>query len=373
MKVAADENIPYLKESLPADCALTLLSGREISKRQLKDQDVLLVRSVTAVNQALLDGTPIGFVGSTTIGTDHIDLGFLQKQQITFAHAPGSNANSVVEYVLSALFTLQQKQRIHLQENTIGIIGFGQVGQRLYAVLQKLSIAVCVYDPFMEEHSSFQKKNISFVSFDTILSCDVVTLHVPLTDQGPFPTYHLLHAENLYQLKKSAVLINTARGAVIDQQALKTLLKKRPDLCLILDVWENEPEIDLALLGMCTFCSPHIAGYSLDGKYKGVQMVIDALKPWAEKYYPSMRWPEKPSLPALPTLHSGFFEAIESPKNIADWMKALQDYYQIEKETATFLNALQHRNHQSVGAVFDAYRRQYPIRREMNTKSTSIF
>jgi len=367
MKVMADENIPYLKECLPTECELTLLSGREISHEHLKGQDVLLVRSVTPVNSALLNETSITFVGSTTIGTDHIDLDYVQKRQITFAHAPGSNANSVVEYVLSALFTLYQQQRIDIKKITVGIIGFGHVGSRLYSVLQKLSISACVYDPFLEQSLPLQQQKIPFVSLDTVLSCDAVTIHVPLTHQGSFPTYHLLHAENLCRLKKNAILINTARGAAIDQSALKILLKKRKDVCVILDVWENEPHIDLELLRACTFSSPHIAGYSLDGKYNGVLMIVDALKQWANKHYPPMIWPEKPSLPDLPRVDFNLFQ------DVNNLIKTLHSYYQIEKETHTFLDALQNRQGRSVGEVFDAYRRHYPIRREMNFMARPIF
>lgn len=367
MKVVADENIPYLKECLPTECELTLLSGREISSEHLKGQDVLLVRSVTPVNSALLDERSVAFVGSTTIGTDHINLDYLQKRQITFAHAPGSNANSVVEYVLCAFFTLYQQQRIDIKKITIGIIGFGHVGSRLYSALQKLSISACIYDPFLEKNLPLQQKKIPFVSLETVLSCDVVTLHVPLTHQGHFPTYHFLHAENLCRLKQHAVLINTARGAAIDQSALKMLLKKRKDLCVILDVWENEPHIDLELLADCTFCSPHIAGYSLDGKYNGVLMIINALKQWTNKHYPPMIWPEKPLLPALPQVDFSLFQ------DVNQLIKILHRYYQIEKETHTFLDALQNRQNQSVGEIFDAYRRHYPARREMNFMASPIF
>jgi erythronate-4-phosphate dehydrogenase len=267
VNIVADENIAFAREFFAPLGDLRLLPGRGITAADVRDADVLLVRSVTDVNAALLQGSAVKFVGSCTIGTDHVDTAWLAEHNIRFAYAPGCNANAVVEYVLSALLALE----VDLSSKKIGIVGCGNVGGRLLRCLQKNGAAVCGYDPFL------QNSDLPLVRFADILQCDVICLHTPLTRTGAFPTFHLFNAEVINALKPGTLLLNAGRGAAIDNRALLQRLHEKDDLLTVLDVWENEPAIDPALLAAVTIGTPHIAGYSAEGKLRGTEMIHSAL------------------------------------------------------------------------------------------------
>ncbi|MAD57590.1 MAG: erythronate-4-phosphate dehydrogenase [Porticoccus sp.] len=266
MKIVADESMPLVKELFSPYGDITMLPGRQISSENIKYADVLLTRSVTSVNEELLKNSEIKFVGSATIGTDHIDQVYLRERDICFSNAPGCNSNAVIQYVLSSMFSL----RPNWMEQTVGIVGCGSIGGKLYKILNDLGVDCCCYDPFLDA-----SKDNHLVTFEEIIKSDILTLHVPLTVDGPFPTYHLFSDEVFSNLKTDTLLINTSRGAVIDNRTLLNFIKTRS--CQIsLDVWENEPNILLPLLKVVDICTPHIAGYSHDGKVKGTQMIFEA-------------------------------------------------------------------------------------------------
>lgn len=267
MKIVADENIAFARAFFEPLGELALLPGRSISPADVQDADVLLVRSVTAVTAQLLQNRSVQFVGSCTIGTDHIDTAWLTENNIAFASAPGCNANAVVEYVLSALLAL----RVDLRKSKLGIVGCGNVGGRLLRCLQKAGAAVCGYDPFL------QGSDLPLVGFEEILHCDVICLHTPLTTSGPFPTFHLFDACTINKLQPGSVLLNAGRGAVVDNRVLLQRLSAHNDLRVVLDVWENEPAINADLLSKVAIGTPHIAGYSAEGKLRGTQMIFAAL------------------------------------------------------------------------------------------------
>jgi len=247
------------------------LPGSKIQRRDLLKADGLLVRSVTQVNAELLQGTPVGFVGTATIGVDHIDQAWLQEAGIRFASAPGCNADSVVDYVLSSLLWLAQEQGFNLQEQTLGIVGVGQVGGRLARRLQAYGCRLLLNDPPREAAGE-----AGFVPLDQLLQeADILCLHTPLTCTGPFPSEKLLGETELQQLQ-GKILLNAGRGAVIDQQALKEQLQAGLHLTLLLDVFTGEPELDAELLDGCDLATPHIAGYSLEGKSRGTQAIYRA-------------------------------------------------------------------------------------------------
>lgn len=276
MKIIADENMPLVKELFADFGEVQTFPGRELGPEQLSDADVLLVRSVTPVNAALLDGSSIRFVGSATIGTDHVDQHYLAQRGIQFANAPGCNANAVVQYVLSVLFSL----RPGWQSQTVGIVGCGNVGGRLYQTLQALGVNCRCYDPFLDHHSAAVSSVRDLMSFEEVVQSDILCLHTPLTTEGPFPTFHLFDEAVLSQLADNLLLINAGRGAVVDNRALLKLLPQRSSWQVALDVWEHEPAIDLALLERVDIGTPHIAGYSYDGKVNGTKMVRDAFCRW---------------------------------------------------------------------------------------------
>lgn len=271
LKIVADENIPALERYFSSFADLETCSGRTISPELVADAEVLLVRSVTKVDRALLEGSAVKFVGSATIGVDHIDTAYLAQENIQFAHAPGSNAQSVVEYVCSAICALREKLG-GVFNKQVAIIGCGNVGSRLALLLKGLGCEVLAHDPFIEG-----LEGLALVSLEEALAADIISLHTPLTISGPYPSYHLLDEERLSLLKPGALLINTGRGAVIDNAALLAQLQAGSDLSLVLDVWEHEPRISLELMRRVDIATPHIAGYSLDGKLAGTEMLYKAL------------------------------------------------------------------------------------------------
>ncbi len=271
MKVIADENIPFVKEAFSEFGDVTTLSGRKITNEILQDASILLVRSITPVNKNLLEGTNIKFIATATIGTDHVDTHYLTENSIGFAFAPASNADSVAEYVIAALLTMAHKKKLNLSNITLGIIGVGNVGSRVYRHASSLGVKCLLNDP--------PKKRLTqsdfYVSLDQVLEeSDIITIHVPLTSSGEDVTYRMVSHEFLERMKPGTILINTSRGKVIDEKSLRAAHAKTGGL--VLDVWENEPGINLETLRMTDIGTPHIAGYSYDGKLRGTQMIYNA-------------------------------------------------------------------------------------------------
>jgi erythronate-4-phosphate dehydrogenase len=266
LTVVADENIARLNDYLADIADIRYLPGRNMSKADVADADALLVRSITPVNSALLEGSNIQFVGSCTIGTDHVDLDYLQQQAIRFANAPGCNAEAVVDYVLAAMFAAEPSLSQWQQKKAL-IVGCGQVGSRLFKRLSALGIACKISDPFLDCHNATD---------NDWLTADMISLHVPLTKVGAHPTLHLLNAEKISQLKQACLVINSCRGKVIDNEALLIALQQGK-LQAALDVYEQEPTPTKALLDELLVATGHIAGYSEQGKIRGTVMVVEQL------------------------------------------------------------------------------------------------
>ena len=267
MKIVADENIPLVEAFFQDFGEIVRLPGRQMTAADVRDADALLVRSVTRVDADLLAGSSVSFVGTCTIGVDHLDQDYLSSHNIRYSSAPGCNANSVVEYVYAALTQLN----VNWQTSKVGIIGCGNVGGLLHSRLRDQGVDCCCYDPLLDTDYP------DLTDLEEVLACDVISMHTPLTTTGPFPSFHLLGESELRQLKSGAVLLNCGRGAVIDNAALLRVLEDRPDLRIVLDVWEPEPDISLPLLDKVALGTPHIAGYSYDGKLKGTEMIYSAL------------------------------------------------------------------------------------------------
>jgi erythronate-4-phosphate dehydrogenase len=318
MRIVADENIPFAREAFECFGTVETCSGGSIDRSVVRDADVLLVRSVTPVGRGLLEGSSIRFVGSATIGTDHVDVSYLRETGIAFAYAPGSNAESVVEYVTSALFCLAVRRAERLREKTAGIVGCGNIGGRLARRLQALGLTVLCNDPPLAEAARGSARGREYVSLETVLdAADIVTIHVPLTRSGPHPTFHLFDRDVLRALKPNAWLINTARGSVIDHLALKNSVGPGRPSAAVLDVWEGEPDPDPELVARVDLATPHVAGYSYDGKVQGTLTLHDALaaflggtRTWdpAEAFAPADEnrlrlTPPDPALPETDWLH----------------------------------------------------------------------
>ena len=277
MKIVVDENMPKVADLFADIADISYVNGRNLTQSQLIEADALLVRSVTQVNESLLKGTPVKFVGTATIGVDHIDQAYLDVSNIGFASAPGCNADAVADYVISSLSYLYLQKGVAWLDAKIGVIGFGNVGQRVYSRLSNLGCDLAVYDPFQCQTVDWQDKAINFVDIEDIMSCDIICLHAPLTKTGPYPTQNMLSKLLLDKLKANTSIISAGRGGVINEDALiEKYHALSGKLNLVLDVWENEPNINLELLGLVDVGTPHIAGYSLQGREKGTLMVYQA-------------------------------------------------------------------------------------------------
>ena len=246
LSIIVDEQIAYADKVFSKFGNILLVDGRTIDKEKVKNADILLVRSVTKVDESLLENTKIKFVGSATSGIDHIDTDYLEESNISFSYAPGSNANSVAEYVLNSLIAKSQnsKPSFSLSDKKIGIIGYGQVGSRVKHFMDIFDVKCLLNDPPLFDKTNDQ----SFVDLEEVLQSDIVTLHVPLTKISEYPTYNLVSDNFLEKLNPNTIFINTSRGEVVNEKALLSFKKNNPELSLILDVWRDEPNINMDLL-----------------------------------------------------------------------------------------------------------------------------
>lgn len=268
----ADENIPKVAECFGDLAQIHTAHGRTISSGDLTDIDLLLVRSITQVNRQLLHHSKLKMLGTATIGTDHIDRNELRRRGIHFAYAPASNAQSVVEYVLSAIAYRLNLHRQSASSISVGIIGCGQIGSRLNKILKQLNIKTLCCDPPLQQQSNSTEQ---WASLSQISQCDIITCHVPLNRDGEHPTFHLIDQKFMSRMKPGSLLINSSRGAVVDNLALKQMLSDG-HIEAVLDVWENEPNIDLELMQKLLLATPHIAGYATEAKIRGTYMLYQA-------------------------------------------------------------------------------------------------
>jgi erythronate-4-phosphate dehydrogenase len=248
------------------------LPGRGLTPDIVAEADILLVRSITQVDERLLAKSKVRFVATATIGFEHIDTEYLAANNIGFASAPGSNATSVAEYIVAALLSVCRKKRITLEGKSIGIVGVGNVGSRVEKMAKALGMEVLLNDPPLQRQTADPK----YLPLDDLYNCDFITLHTPLTFEDIDKTYHLADEKFFADLKGGCIFLNTARGAVTDTAALKAAISCAKLGGAVIDVWENEPNIDIELLRMVDISTPHIAGYSLDGKVTGTIMIYNA-------------------------------------------------------------------------------------------------
>ena len=279
MKIVVDDKIPYIRETI---CQLAdevvFLSGAAITAADVKEADVLVVRTRTHCNQQLLEGSKVQLVVTATIGYDHIDTHWLDKAGIRWTNCPGCNSGSVAQYVECSLLLLEQQKKLPLSQSTIGIVGCGHVGSKVKAVAERLGMHVLVCDPPLQKANSQKLTANSYVSLDDIeRRCDVITFHVPLTREGQYATWHLADDAFFRRLSRVPYIINTSRGEVVDNKALLKALEEGRVRDAVIDVWENEPHPDAALLEKVFIGTPHIAGYSADGKVNADNMVVDAI------------------------------------------------------------------------------------------------
>ena len=363
MKIIADENMSGVEAIFAPYGDVETLPGRAINAATVATADVLLVRSVTVVDKQLLEGSSVQFVGSATIGTDHIDLQYLQQKGIHFAHAPGCNAEAVVQYMFSVFCTLEPQWR----DKTVGIVGCGNVGGRLFRRLSALDVSCEVYDPFLSDAECD-----SLTDLETTLSADIICLHTPLTREGLHPTHHLINQQVLEQnIRPGALLINASRGGVIDNLALLAHLKSGADLKVALDVWEGEPEINLDMLRQVNIATPHIAGYSLEGRLRGTQMVRDGMCRAL-----ALTLDDSPDSMAVDSSAGG--EGCAADSLILELGQGLDQAilasYQVAEDDKRMRKTLGDesvKSGQKIGGLFDGLRKHYAQRREFSYYNVS--
>ena len=304
VQFVVDENIPFAREAFSHLGSVILLPGRAITREAIRDAQALIVRSVTTVDATLLSDTGVQFVGTATTGVEHIDREYLAARDIGFAAAPGCNANAVAEYVLTALLVTAHARGLSLSGKTLGVIGNGRIGSIVAAKTPALGMQTLLHDPPLARATGDQR----YLPLAEVLQADFLTLHVPLTCDGPDATFHLIGADELAHMTPSSILINTARGEVVDNAALLTTLTKGTIGGAVLDVWEREPDINRDLLDRVLLGTPHVAGYSSDGKINGTVMVYQACcRFWGIE--PVWTPPDPPATPASGSLPHLQFDA----------------------------------------------------------------
>jgi erythronate-4-phosphate dehydrogenase len=352
MRIFADENMPLVQPFFAQFGEVSLFNGRTVKAEQLAGADILLVRSVTQVDAVLLSQCPkLRFVGTATIGMDHIDQPYLAQRNISFSSAPGCNAQSVVEYVLSSLWYLADKYQWQLTEKTIGVVGVGNIGRRLVTALQALNITVLQCDPLRAQ----QEADFAHTDFATLCQqADIISFHTPLISNGPFATRHLLNAKTLQQLKPHCAVINASRGAVIDNQALLNELSSADHRrAAVLDVWEQEPDILTALLPYVDIATAHIAGHSVEGKARGTEMLY-------QRCCELFGQPLKQQLSQLLAVPAMEKLQISADFGLPDVQNLARLLYDVRRDDAILRHYLQRNG-------FDWLRKSYPPRREFSS------
>ncbi|MFC2094488.1 4-phosphoerythronate dehydrogenase [Bacteroidota bacterium] len=352
MNLIVDENIAFAEEAFSQFGDVLLISGREITNEILSKADALIVRSITKIDENLLQNTNIKFVGTATIGTDHIDFNYLDENKIAFADAKGCNADSVVEYVFTALLKIAVDNNLTLKNKSIGIIGVGNVGSRVAKYAEAFGLKVFKNDPPKQRAG----EGINYSSLEEALKADIISLHVPLNKTGIDKTLHLIDEEQMKKIDAGTILINTSRGAVVDNKALLNLIDKK-HFNVILDVWEGEPLINTDLLQKVLLSSSHIAGYSMEGKINGTQMIYNALCRFTNK---QNDWE-----PKLPIVENNIID-VPSAKSPEEKLHFIFNHiYKIETDDLEMRKMIGMDVNLRAG-YFDKLRKEYHLRREFN-------
>jgi erythronate-4-phosphate dehydrogenase len=357
MRIVIDENMPYAQALFSQLGEVIALPGRTISADDLVDVDGLMIRSVTKVNQDLISkANRLKFVGTATAGKDHVDEALLAEKGIYFTAAPGCNKVGVAEYVLSCLMVLTQEHGTDLFDKTVGIIGVGQVGSYLAKCLQGLGIKVLLNDPPLQRAGDTR----TFTPLNELLSkADVITLHTPMTKVGDDATYHLLNQERLDALRGDQILINAARGPIVDNQALKQRLERHDGFSAILDVFEFEPTVDADLLPLLRFATPHVAGYGLEGKARGTTMIFNS---FCEFLGQEQRADFAKLLPIAPIPKVKLTTTLDQ----STLHTMTQMVYDVRQDDATFRRKI------GPEGAFDAMRKNYWDRREYSAVTVEL-
>lgn len=344
MKIIADKNIPYLKGIAEHFGEVTYLDGAAFTNETVKDADVLIVRTVTRFDESVLGGTSVKLICSATIGYDHIDTEYCDSHGIAWTNAPGCNSGSVQQYITSVLISISQKINFDLKSKTIGIVGVGNVGKKVARACEILGMKVLLNDPPRQA----AKKGNDFVSLRTIMDeADVITFHTPLTKEVEYKTYHLADVDFFSALKKKPIIINSARGGIIDTNAIKNALEVGKISGVVVDCWENEPQIDPEYLNMAAIATPHIAGYSADGKANATRMSLNAIADFYHLSKDPVSLVKEPA-PANPLIDLNKYSGNRIYEAILETYNPMDDFSHLVNDPA----------------AFKRLRNEYPLRRE---------
>ena len=349
IKIVADNKIPFLKGVLEPYADIQYLNPADITNDAVKDKDALIIRTRTHCNAELLEGTDIKFIATATIGFDHIDQEYCKEKNIKWINAPGCNSYSVQQYIASVLLTLGHKRKLDLSGLTIGIVGVGNVGSKVEKLAKIIGMEVLLNDPPRAREEGDEK----FITLNELISkSDIITFHVPLIKNGVDKTYHMADEKFFNKFAKKKIIFNTSRGQVIETNSIKNALKKKIVNGAVLDVWENEPDIDLELLDMIDIATPHIAGYSADGKANGTSVCVRNIASFFNLDIDKNWYPEE--LPAPKNSNEISIDCSDlSEQEI--FYKAFISSYDILNDDNTLRNSVD---------TFEKQRGNYPVRRE---------
>ena len=357
MKIVIDENIPFGIEAFSTLGEVRTMAGRDISKADLADAEVLAVRSITKVNAVLLEGTAVRYVATATIGTDHLDMEWMDSAGIRHCSAPGCNADSVADYITAALLHAAEKQGAVLEGKILGVVGCGNVGSRVARRGRALGMKVLENDPPLARQTGDER----YRPLEELFQADYITVHTPLTRDGQDPTYHLVDEVFLGKMEEQAFLLNTSRGAVVANGALKSALRAGWIAGAVLDVWEGEPSIDPELVEQVHLATPHIAGYSFDGKTNGTTRIYRQICEWLE-VEPVWNVDDALPPPDVPKVELAVSDATDE-----DWLRrAVFAVYPIARDDGSLRETLLDCDEAARGRAFDGLRKNYPRRREFS-------
>jgi erythronate-4-phosphate dehydrogenase len=355
IRIVADDKIPFLKGVLEPYADIVYKPGNKIDRRTIEGADALLIRTRTKCTAELLEGSQVKFIATATIGFDHIDTQYCQKSSVKWTNAPGCNSSSVMQYIAAALLKTSREFRFLLQDKTIGIIGVGNVGRKIEKLALNLGMKVLLNDP----PRAREEGDAGFHDFDTVVrEADILTFHVPLTIVGKDKTYHLVTEKILKKMKKGAWLINSSRGEVVETNSLKKVLDSGRLGGAILDVWEHEPDIDQLLMQKTYIATPHIAGYSTDGKANGTSIVVNELARFfdlpLENWYPS-------DIPVPTCGEISISGKGKTPEDIV--REAVEQTYNISEDDLRLRFS---------PTDFERHRGEYPLRREFQAYKVNL-
>ena len=362
MKIVCASSVLFGREAFSTLGEIVVLPDRAITKKDLQDADALIVRSKTTINEALLEGTPVGFVGMATAGTDHMDLNYLAHSPLAWSAAPGCNANSVAEYFTAALLFLAHRSGFVLENMVVGVVGVGQVGGRVVQKAEAMGMTVLRNDPPLQVATG----DTGFVPIEEVLRhADILTFHVPLTQVGTYPTRGMVKCNFLASARPGCIFINAARGEVVDSEALMFALEQHIVSHAVLDVWENEPFISPALLQKVALGTPHIAGYSFEGRLNGTMQIYREACHYFEI---EPGWsPDESVFPRAPEIRAD----TRGKSDEAVLWEIVRAAYDIEADDRALRTGAGY-DETARAMHFDALRRDYPARREFPAVSVVL-